>query len=111
MSAIRGLFTPIAKATIWRGSGEDFHGNATYTRLAVIDCTYTSNTVLQSDAAGREFSPAFAVFTKSNEVREGDLILIGVSNSATPPAEAKEVRRIATAASMFGTPDYDIFVG
>jgi len=111
MSTIRGLFTAAAKATIWRSGAEDFHGDTTYTRLAVIDCTYTSNTVLQSDAAGREFRPAFAIYTKSNIAKEGDLIIIGASNEAAPPEAAKEVRRIATAAPMFGTPDYDIFVG
>jgi hypothetical protein len=111
MSVVRGFFANITKATVWRSTSENFYGDTTYTRVSVIDCTYTSNTVLQSDASGREFMPAFAVYTKSAIVREGDYLLIGESNDTNPPPEANEVRRVSTASAMYGTPDYDIFVG
>ena len=110
MSFVRGFFSNIDKATVWRAGAVDVNGDSSYSKIGVIDCTHTTNTILQTDSAGREFRPAFAIYTKSPIVQEGDYILIGVSTAVEPPAEAKQVRRIATASPMFGTRDFDIFV-
>ncbi|MAF36356.1 hypothetical protein CL622_04530 [archaeon] len=110
MSLVRGYFANLDKATIWRASGIDVNGDSSYSIIGVVDCTHTTNTALQTDSKGREFRPAFAIYTKSPLAQEGDYILIGESTAVEPPTEARQVRRIATAAAMIGTPDYDIFV-
>lgn len=110
MSFVRGFFDNVAKATAWRQSAVDFHGDTSYTLVGVIDCTYTNATVVMADRRGREFKPSLKVHTSSPTVQEGDLLVIGKFSGVVPDENAKPVRIVSTASPMFGPQDFDIFV-
>lgn len=85
-----------AAATLWPRLGrDDWTGAITYGAPEVIACDYTAEAVRMTDAKGVEFVSRQQIFTERADIKQGDMILIGVSVAPNPVAAgASEVRTV-----------------
>lgn len=85
-----------AAATLWPRLGrDDWTGAITYGPPEVIACDYTAEAVRMTDAKGVEFVSRQQIFTERADIKQGDMILIGVSVDPNPVAAgASEVRAV-----------------
>lgn len=92
-----------SKATLWaRQVRDDWTGQAGYAAPVQIACDYTAESLRVSDAKGIEFTTKQIIFTERADIKQGDMILIGVSALADPiAAGAMEVRAVTRYADTF----------
>jgi hypothetical protein len=85
-----------SKATYWPNTGrDDWTGQITYGAPVVIACDYSAESVRMTDAQGVEFTTRQIIHTEAAGIKQGDMILIGVSALASPiAAGAFEVRAV-----------------
>lgn len=98
-----------AKATHWPRLGrDDWTGQESFGAPVHFDCDYKSEAVRSADAGG--LSPGTSVelalrqvlYTEYAAVKQGDFVLIGESNEASPiTAGAVEVRTVVRDADTF----------
>lgn len=92
-----------AKATVWpRNARADWSGVSSYGAPEVFDCDYTAESQRMTDAKGIEFTTRQIVFTEREDIKQGDMLLIGESVLADPKAAgAFEVRLVGRFADTF----------
>lgn len=91
-----------AKATFWALMAQDDWSRVkTYGPPVVIDCDYSAEAKQLRDDKGVEFTSRQLVFTEHASIKTGDMLVIGLSEEATPPASAFEVRLITRNADVF----------
>ena len=85
-----------SQATYWPKTGrDDWAGQITYGPPVVIACDYSAESVRMTDAQGVEFTTRQIIHTEAAGIKQGDMILIGVSALASPiAAGAFEVRAV-----------------
>lgn len=85
-----------AAATLWPLLGrDDWTGAVTYGPPEVIACDYTAEAARMTDDKGIEFVSRQQIFTERADIKQGDMILIGVSVDLNPiTAGAAEVRAV-----------------
>lgn len=100
-AAARWSYT--AKATVWAKTGfDDWTGVETYAAPVLIDCDYSAESKVMTDADGEEFTTRQIIFTEADFVKRGDMILIGESAEANPvTAGAFVVRAVSRFADTF----------
>jgi hypothetical protein len=92
-----------SKATLWVLLGrEDWTGKETYGAPVVFPCDYSAESVRMTDAKGVEFTTRQIIFTEHAGIKQGDMVLIGVSALDDPiAAGAMEVRAVTRYADTF----------
>lgn len=92
-----------SRATLWARTGrDDWTGQAGYAVPVQIVCDYTAESLRVTDAKGIEFTTKQIIFTERADIKQGDMILIGVSALADPiAAGAMEVRAVTRYADTF----------
>ncbi|WP_145055537.1 hypothetical protein [Mixta calida] len=103
-----------AKATIWRRSGEDEYGDASFAPPEVIMCDYGSTATARLGDIGVELNIKNTHWTEYAEAKKGDYILIGESAEVDPiAAGADEVMQVIRYADTFEriADDYAILTG
>lgn len=92
-----------AKATLWPRTGrDDWSAVATFGAPVSIDCDYSAEAVRMTDDRGVEFTTRQILFTERADIKQGDMVLIGVSALADPiAAGAFEVRSVKRDADTF----------
>lgn len=85
-----------AKATVWPLlSRADWSGVKAWGAPVTFDCDYSAESVRLTDDRGIEFTTRALFFTERADVKQGDMVLIGVSALADPVAAgAFEVRAV-----------------
>ncbi|MCH9329826.1 hypothetical protein MMP96_09860 [Enterobacter hormaechei] len=103
-----------AKATIWRRSGEDEYGDASFAPPEVIMCDYGSTATARLGDIGVELNIKNTFWSEYSEAKKGDYILIGESAEVDPiAAGADEVMQVIRYADTFErvADDYAILTG
>lgn len=104
-----------AVATLWRKTGEDDYGKATFAAPIQIMCDYGGDATARLGDIGLEFVVKNTHWTEYAEARQGDYILIGASTADSPldVDGADEVRHIIRYADTFEriADDYAIITG
>lgn len=92
-----------SQATYWPLTGfDDWTQAKTYGPPVVIACDYSAESVRMTDAKGVEFTTRQIIHTETATIKQGDMILIGVSALANPlAAGAFEVRAVTRFADVF----------
>lgn len=100
-AAARWSYT--AKATVWPKTGfDDWTSVETYGAPQVIDCDYSAESRVMTDADGEEFTTRQIIYTEADFIQRGDMILIGESAEASPiAAGAFAVRAVTRHADTF----------
>jgi hypothetical protein len=100
-AAARWSYT--GKATVWAKTGfDDWTGVETYAAPVVIDCDYSAESKVMTDADGAEFVTRQIIFTEANFIQRGDMILIGESAEPNPIiAGAFAVRAVSRFSDTF----------
>jgi len=92
-----------SKATVWPLLGRDDWNHApTYGAPVVFACDYSATSVRMTDDRGQEFTTRQVLHTERADLKQGDMVLIGVSAVSTPQAAgAFEVRAVTRFADTF----------
>lgn len=94
-AAARWSYT--AKATVWAKTGfDDWTSVETYGAPVVIDCDYSAESAVMTDADGEQFTTRQIIFTEADFIKRGDMILIGESADANPVAAGAFAVRAVT---------------
>lgn len=93
-----------SKATVWPLLGrDDWSGVLTFGPPVVIECDYSADSVRMTDGKGVEFTTRQVVYTERDDIKQGDMLLIGESVLTNPlAAGAFEVRLVSRYADTFG---------
>lgn len=81
-------------ATVWPLTGrDDWTGVATYGSPQTFACDYSAESVRMTDARGVELTSRQILYTERDDIKQGDMVLIGASVLPSPSdAGAFEVR-------------------
>lgn len=92
-----------SQATYWPLTGfDDWTQAKTYGAPVVIACDYSAESVRMTDAKGVEFTTRQIIHTEESAIKQGDMILIGISALTNPlAAGAFEVRAVTRFADTF----------
>ena len=92
-----------AKATHWPRLGrDDWTGQESFGAPVHFDCDYSAESVRMTDANGVEFTSRQTLYTEYADVKQGDFVLVGESNEASPiAAGAVVVRTVVRDADTF----------
>lgn len=92
-----------SKATLWPLLGRDDWNHApTFGPPAVFPCDYSAESIRMTDDRGQEFTTRQVLHTERAGIKQGDMVLIGVSAVPTPQAAgALEVRAVTRYADTF----------
>ncbi len=108
-------FSYTSQATYWPRIGfNDWTRVVTYGPPVVIACDYSAESVRLTDADGVEFTTRQIVFTEESAIKQGDMLVIGASDLASPQAAgAFEVRMVTRYADTFDqlADDYKVVTG
>jgi len=104
-----------SQATHWplltRG---DWGGTMTFGQPAVFDCDYKAELVSVTNERGIEFVSRQKIYTEKADIKQGDRVLIGVSEVVDPlAAGALEVQSVARYADTFEQlrDDFEVVTG
>ena len=103
MSAVaRWSYT--ATATVWPLlSRDDWGGARSFGAPVPIACDYSAKAQQATDAKGREFTTQLVVYTERDDIKPGDMVIIGAHAGTDPVAAgAHEVRAVQRDADTFG---------
>jgi hypothetical protein len=100
-------------ATLWRlAATAEWGGQTTYTLAGQFLCDHSAESRRMASASGDEFVSRLLIYTSLPDIKQGDMVLVGVSELADPfAAGAQEVRAVASWADTFkaeGSPDFRI---
>ncbi len=102
-----------AKATLWPWLGrDDWSGVEQFGPPEVFACDYSAESKRMTDAKGIEFTTRQIIYTERADIKQGDRVLIGESQQASPAAAgALEVRAVKRDADTFQriADDYQVF--
>lgn len=92
-----------SKATLWPLLGRDDWNRApTFGAPVVFACDYSAESIRMTDDRGQEFTTRQVLHTERAGIKQGDMVLIGVSDVSTPQvAGAFEVRAVTRYADTF----------
>jgi hypothetical protein len=92
-----------SKATLWaRLARDDWSGQGIFSAPVQIACDYSAESLRMTDAKGVEFTTRQIIFTERAGIKQGDMVLIGVSALSDPiAAGAMEVRAVTRYADTF----------
>lgn len=102
-----------SKATHWplvtRG---EWGGTLTFGVPAAFDCDYVTELVTERNESGDEFTSSLQLYTEKADIKQGDRVLLGVSELADPlAAGALHVHRVRRYADTFDKlrDDFEVF--
>lgn len=92
-----------SKATHWPLLGrDDWTGVRSFGQPAAFSCDYSAESVRMTDDRGVEFTARQILHTERSTIKQGDMVLIGVSLVVSPiTAGAFEVRAVTRYADTF----------
>lgn len=90
-------------ATLWARIGRDDRtGAVTYASPVTFACDYKAKAERMTDSTGVEFMTRQMIYTERNDIKRGDMVVIGASVEANPStAKAFEVRSVTRFADTF----------
>lgn len=89
-------------ATHWPLTGfDDWAGSKTYGAPVVFACDYSAESVRMTDGKGVEFTSRQILHTERNNIKQGDMVLIGEHSGDPLAAGAFEVRAVTRFADTF----------
>lgn len=104
----------IDKVTFWTDSGydeDDIYAPKEWTAPVTVMCEYLTGGSMQRDIEGVEFQPMSSIYSVE-PIPFSARIVLGESNSATPPDNAEVIRKTGTGTSLrFQSKEYESFTG
>jgi hypothetical protein len=100
-AAARWSYT--ATATVWPLlSRDDWAGARAFGAPVAIACDYSGKAMQATDAKGLAFTTGLVIYTERDDIKPGDMVLIGLHAGADPVAAgAREVRAVQRDADTF----------